>query len=160
MLYLVMGNRTPISQDYFPWLHQFVLEDALTNRDIIPDRFFDETIIKNFLDAFYALTPKPELSIRKQNGYVDYIFDTDHPPAIFTCMIYQDKEKFDRYYDPRADLYDNFRTTRGHLLNLFNLKIELKNCSMPNLYPSDIPDTDFWEIFHDPNIPNELDEGL
>lgn len=157
MLYLVMGKRTPISQDYYEWPRTSFLEEALVNPSIMPARFFDRTLIQNFLDTTEALTPKSELDQRKIGGYVDYIFDTSHSPIVTTCMIYRSKAEYDMYYDSRIVLHDNFKAARNALLNLFNLELASKNCIMADLNPSDIPDINVWEIFHDPNIPNEID---
>lgn len=156
MLYLVMGKRTPKTDDFFEWPQRGNLEYALIQPDTMPARFFDRTLIEDFLDATERLTPGNEMPARLRNGYVDYIFDNSHSPVVLTCMIYSSKAEFDAYYNPRAELYANFRAARNRLLNLFNLEHVQKNSVMMDLEPGDIDEINVMDIFTDPNIPNDF----
>lgn len=158
MLYLVMGKRTPKSDDYFEWPQRGIFEYALIQPSIIPARFFDRTLIEDFLDATERLTPREEMPIRLRNGYLDYIFDNSHSPVVLTCMIYASKEQFDAYYNPRAELYSNFRAARDRLLNLFNLEHVQKNSIMVDLEPGDIGEINVMDVFTDYSIPNDFME--
>jgi len=156
MLYLVMGKRTPKTDDFFEWPQRGNLEYALIQPDTMPARFFDRTLIEDFLDATERLTPRDEMPTRLRNGYVDYIFDNSHSPVVLTCMIYSSKAEFDAYYNPRAELYANFRAARNRLLDLFNLEHVQKNSVMMDLEPGDIDEINVMDIFTDPNIPNDF----